>query len=378
MRYLKLDNVDIKYYKYQTMITEIFRNRDVAIKILKKIEKISSNLRRIKLMHVCGTHEEIISRYGIRSLLPENIEVISGPGCPVCVTTPKEIDEAVFLADKGYIVTTFGDMLRVRGSKDSLEDIKAKGGDVRVVYSPSDAVKIAKKENNEVIHIGIGFETTAPSTAVELRNASENFSFLFCHRLIPPAMDFLLSSGDLRIDGFIDPGHVSTVIGLKPYIPLSRRYNIPQVIAGFEPVDVLMAIFMLLRMIRDRKAEVRNEYVRVVRENGNIEALKLMDESFQVIDVKWRGFPEIPNSGLIGKEKFYKYDARKKFDINVDEGKEPEGCRCGDILKGLIYPKECRLFGKVCKPENPIGPCMVSQEGACAIAYKYNIAYTAK
>jgi hydrogenase expression/formation protein HypD len=353
------------------MLKEL-RDRETAKRISKKIAEISKNMGSVKLMHVCGTHEDTVTRFGIRSLLPENIEIISGPGCPVCVTTAREIDEAIYLARMGATVTTFGDMLKVPANTSSLSDTKAEGSDVRVVYSVTDSVKIARKNpKKEVVHIAVGFETTAPSTAIALENAPENFYVLCCHRLIPPAMEFLLSSGDVRLDGFIDPGHVSTIIGLNPYRPVSDRFKIPQVIAGFEPLDVLFSVLMLLRMIRNKEYEVRNEYSRIVKNEGNPRAINAMSRVFEHCDIKWRGFPEIPDSGIALRDGFSEYDVRKKFEIKVKESKEPKGCRCGDVLKGVIYPGECPLFGKKCSPENPVGPCMVSGEGACMIAYKY-------
>jgi len=353
------------------MITK-FRDKETAKKVCRKIKEVADTLNQVKLMHVCGTHEDTITRYGIRSLLPGNVEVISGPGCPVCVTTTREIDEALALAEKDLIVTTFGDMLKVPGSKGSLEYAKADGADVRVVYSISDSTRIAvDNPDRKVVHIAIGFETTAPSTAAELKTAPENFSILCCHRTIPQAMELLLSSGDVKVNGFIDPGHVSTIIGLNPYRPLTEKFKVPQVIAGFEPLDVLFAILMLVEMIKNGKAEVRNEYSRVVRDEGNPKALRVMNDVFKPCDVEWRGFPTIPGSGLELRQGFNQYDARKKFNIKIKPVKEPAGCRCGDILKGLIYPDECPLFAKVCNPKKPVGPCMVSGEGACAIVYKY-------
>ncbi|HIE34548.1 MAG TPA: hydrogenase formation protein HypD [Candidatus Altiarchaeales archaeon] len=349
-----------------------FRDKSIAKKLSEGIRRISKNMGHIKIMHVCGTHEDTITKFGIRSLLPDNIEVISGPGCPVCVTTTREIDEAILLSkNEDVILTTFGDMMKVPGSESSINEAKSEGSDIRIVYSPSDAVKIAQETDKDVVHVAIGFETTAPSTAVELRNAPDNFSILNCHRTIPSAMAFLMESGDVKVNGFIDPGHVSTIIGIKPYRPVSERYNVPQVIAGFEPIDVLLAIFILLEMIENKEFKVRNEYSRVVREEGNPKALNAINEVFEPMDVKWRGFPEIPGSGLKLREKFRKYDAREKFDIRVEDRGEPRGCRCGDVLKGIIYPEECPLFGRKCTPVSPVGPCMVSMEGSCAIAFKY-------
>ncbi len=349
-----------------------FRNKEIAGIISKKINSISKDLGEIKIMHVCGTHEDTITRYGIRSLLPENIGLISGPGCPVCVTTQREIDEAVFLAEKEITITTFGDMLNVPGSNGSLADAKANGGDVRVVYSITDSVEIARKNpEKEIVHIAIGFETTAPTSAIGINDAPENFSILSCHRLIPPAMEFLLRSEDVDIDGFINPGHVSTIIGAKAYEGISKKYGIPQVISGFEPLDVLFSVFILLSMIKKKERGVVNEYSRVVRYEGNPRALKAMNEIFETYDVEWRGFPEIPNSGLRLRGKFSGYDARKRFDVKVKKTRIHKGCMCGEVLKGKISPDECRLFANVCNPGHPIGPCMVSKEGACGIAYRY-------
>lgn len=342
------------------------------MKASKEIGDMASTLGKVKIMHVCGTHEDTITRFGIRSLLPENVEVISGPGCPVCVTTNREIDEAISLAQKGITVTTFGDMLRVPGSRSSLADSKADGNDVRIVYSVTDAVEIAHKNpEKEVAHIAIGFETTIPSNAVALQDAPENFSILCCHRLIPPAMELLLESHEVRIDGFIDPGHVSAIIGVKPYRPLAEKYRIPHVIVGFEPLDVLFSIIMLLEMIKNHECEVRNEYSRVVKEEGNQKALSIMDAVFEPCDVDWRGFPVIPRSGLMLRERFAEHDARERFELRVEPTEDLRGCRCSDVLKGLIYPRECPLFGKACTPKKPVGPCMVSAEGACSIMYRH-------
>lgn len=350
-----------------------FKDKNLALKASEKIKELAGG-EKFKFMHVCGTHEDAITKYGIRNLLPEGVEVISGPGCPVCVTTAKEIDETQALSDFA-IITTFGDLLKVQGSRGkSLRDAKAEGKDIRVVYSISDSLEIAKNTKKEVSHIGIGFETTAPSTAAAILNTDipENFSVLSCHRVIPPAMDALLSSGGVKIDGFIDPGHVSAIIGVKAYEPLSRKYKIPQVICGFEPLDVLFGIILLLEMIKKKEYSVKNEYSRVVRYEGNPRAENIIYEAFDVCDVSWRGFPVIKNSGLNLNEKFSCFDARKKFDIKITESAElPEGCRCGDVLKGAIHPDECPLFGKACSPDNPVGACMVSSEGSCGIWYRY-------
>lgn len=351
---------------------EYLRDKNIARKLADKIKELVRG--HLKLMHVCGTHEQVIASSGLRGLLPENIEVIQGPGCPVCVTPASEIDLAVELASRGNIVTTFGDMLKVPGSERSLADSRADGSQVKVVYSISDAINLARKSpDKEVIHCAIGFETTAPSTAVVILDSPpQNFSIISSHRLIPPAMEALLASGECKIDGFLAPGHVSTVIGAEPYNELARKYNRPIVIAGFEPVDVLYAILMILKQIRDARAEVEIEYTRAVRPEGNPVAIEKMWEAFELSDSSWRGLGNIPNSGLKLKSRFEGYDAIKRF------GMEPKasvdirpGCSCGEILKGLKYPWQCGLFKIQCTPDSPIGPCMVSTEGSCAIWYKY-------
>ncbi len=350
-----------------------FDDRKIGERFVEKIHKEAEALGTVKLMEVCGTHTQTIEKFGIRSLLPKNIELISGPGCPVCVTSTREIDEVIALAENGVTITTFGDMLKVPGTESSLSEMKTEGRDIRVVYSISDAVKIAKENSDkEVVHIAIGFETTVPSTACEIiSNAPKNFSILSCHRLIPLAMEFLLKEGDVQIDGFICPGHVSAIIGLHPYEKITKKFKVPQVVAGFEPVDVIIAIEFLLRMLNEKKPAVKNEYSRVVKPEGNIKAQKIISEVFEPVDVEWRGFPKIQKSGLKLREEFSKYDARKKFNINLKPSKEPKGCICGKVLKGITKPTDCKLFAKGCTPEKPVGPCMVSTEGACGIVYKF-------
>jgi hydrogenase expression/formation protein HypD len=306
----------------------------------------------------------------LRSLLPENVEVIAGPGCPVCIVPAAEIDEAVELAQKGVVITCFGDVLRVPGSDASLLEAKAKGADVRVVYSISDAVKMAEKERDkEFTFFAVGFETTAPSTAVEvLGMPPKNFSLLISHRLIPPAMELLLGIGDLHISGFIAPGHVSAIIGLKPYELFARVYNMPTVVAGFEPTDVLMAILLLLKQHRERAARLENEYSRVVKWEGNTRALEIMTKTFKVVGGNWRGIGRLPDSALKLREEFAAFDARAKFDVNIAEGRDILlGCECHLVIIGKIKPAECPMFMKACTPEKPIGACMVSSEGTCRV-----------
>jgi len=291
------------------------------------------------------------------------------------VASPVSIDLAVNLSmHRNVLVTTFGDMFRVRGSKLSLMDAKSMGGRVMVVYSISDAVEFARRNPDlEIVHLAVGFETTAPSTAsVLLSNPPRNFSIISTHLLIPPVMSYLLSFGEIGIDGFICPGHVSTIIGVKPYLEIAASKKVPMVIAGFEPLDVLLGVAMLIEMINNCEFTVKNEYTRAVKFEGNVKAIQLMNEVFKVSDAYWRGIGFVPNSGLMLKDEFSDFDATKKFDVKVEEDYSmPKGCRCGDVLKGLIMPQECPLFSKVCNPDNPIGPCMVSSEGACSIVYKY-------
>ncbi len=356
-----------------SLVLEKFRNREIAARILREIRELDPR-RKVKFMHVCGSHEVTITKFGLRSLLPDWLEVISGPGCPVCVTSTAEIDEAIELAKCGYLITTFGDMFRVSGTGTSLAGARTDGADVRIVYSVADAVKTARRNpGREVVHAAVGFETTAPTTAAEvLRGPPENFSLLVCHRLIPPAMEFLLASGEVALDGFICPGHVSTIIGSKPYEPLSERYGVPQVIAGFEPIDVLLGIWMLLKQLREGRREVEIGYTRSVRPEGNVVAQEKMAQVFKIVDKKWRGFPTVPKSALELRQEFEGHDVREKFDFQA-KGIEDfaKGCRCGEVLRGLIHPSECPLFNKACTPEHPVGPCAVTTEGACNIAMKH-------
>ena len=347
-----------------------FRDPILAKRIVEKIHEVAPKRDTVKICHVCGTHEWTITHYGLRSLLPQNVEVIAGPGCPVCVTPASEIDEAVQLALKGVVVTCFGDVLRVPGSEKSLLDAKAKGADVRVVYSALDAVKMAEREpDKEFAFFAIGFETTAPSTAIEiLKKPSKNLSFLVSHRLIPPAMELLLGIGDLHIDGFIAPGHVSTIIGLKAYEIFPRAYRMPTVVAGFEPLDILFAIYMVLKQLNERQARLENEYTRAVTYEGNVKAQQTMNEVFEVVSGNWRGLGRLPNSALKLRDKYGDYDAREKFAIKVEHGKDLlPGCQCHLVIIGKIKPTECPLFMKICTPQNPVGACMVSVEGTCRI-----------
>lgn len=347
-----------------------FRDPELAKRVVEKIREVAPKRDVVKICHVCGTHEWTITHYGLRSLLPSNVEVIAGPGCPVCVTPASEIDEAVQLAQKGITVTCFGDVLRVPSSENSLLEAKAEGADVRVVYSVSDAVKMAEREPaKEFAFFAIGFETTAPSTATEvLKKPPKNLSFLVSHRLIPPAMELLLGIGDLQIDGFIAPGHVSTVIGLKAYEIFPKAYRMPTVVAGFEPLDVLFAVYMILKQLKEGAARLENEYIRAVNWDGNIKAQKIMQQAFDVVDGEWRGFGKLPSSAFKLKMQYASFDAREKFGVHVKQGRDLlPGCQCHLIMIGKIKPTECPLFMKACTPQKPKGACMVGVEGTCRI-----------
>ncbi|MFH1774165.1 MAG: hydrogenase formation protein HypD [Methanobacteriota archaeon] len=347
-----------------------FRDEKLAQKIVQKIEEYSEKL---KFCHVCGTHEYAITRFGLRSLLPENIEVIAGPGCPVCITPAKEIDESIWLAEHGIIITTFGDVVRVPGSRSSLDHARAKGADVRIVYSPADAVEIAEKSSKDVVFFATGFETTAPATAsIVLNSPPENFSMLISHRLIPPAMELMVGVGEHRFDGFIAPGHVSTIIGLRPYQLFPEAYRVPVVVAGFEPLDVLMAIAMLLKQVKEGNPHVENEYTRSVTKEGNIKAQEIINRVFEATSGHWRGIGRISDSALKLRKEFSEYDARLKYNIKLADVRELDpSCSCHLVIVGKLAPQHCKLFGKACTPQKPRGPCMVSMEGTCQIAYRY-------
>lgn len=353
-----------------------YRDGELAQILAQKIKSISK--KPIRLMEICGTHTMAIFKHGIRSLLPQHIELLSGPGCPVCVTAIEEVDRTVKLARMpDVIVTTFGDMMRVPGTESSLQDEKGQGADVRMVYSTFDALKIAEENpKKEVAFLGIGFETTAPTVAAAIRTAHEkdlpNFLVLSAHKVLPPAMDALLQGGDLGIDGFICPGHVSTIIGTSAYESVVERFQIPCVVVGFEPIDILQGILMLVDQIENGRAEVEIQYTRVVSPEGNPGALKIMNEVFEPCDSPWRGLGSIPQSGLIIRHEFLTHDARERFNLEVPPAKEPPGCRCAEVLRGAIKPFECKLFRSGCSPRNPVGACMVSSEGTCAAYYKYH------
>ena len=329
-------------------------------------------------MEVCGGHTHTIYRHGIEQLLPETVELVHGPGCPVCVIPMGRVDDAISLAERpGVIFTSFGDMLRVPGSTSSLLEAKARGADVRMVYSPLDALKIASANpDRQVVFFAVGFETTAPSTAVTLLRARElgvgNFSVFSNHVTIVPPLKAILDSPDLRLDGFLGPGHVSTVIGNRPYDFVPQRYGKPLVTAGFEPLDILQAIVMLLQQHADGRCEVENQYSRVVSDEGNPIALEILARVFRLRPhFEWRGLGFIAQSALALNDDFADYDAERLFDLPGVRVADPKACQCGEVLKGVIKPWECKVFGTACTPETPIGTCMVSSEGACAAYYTF-------
>jgi len=347
-----------------------FRDAALAKRLTEKIWKLAPKEGVVKICHVCGTHEWTITHYGLRELLPSNVEVIAGPGCPVCIVPASEIDEAVELALRDVVVTCFGDVLRVPGSRISLLESRAEGADVRVVYSIGDAVKIARKDHEkDFVFFAVGFETTTPSTALEaLSRPPENLSLLVSHRLIPPAMKLLVEMEDLNLDGFIAPGHVSTIIGLEPYRVFPKEHGMPTVVAGFEPLDVLFGVYMILKQLDEQKPRLENEYARVVRWEGNTKAQQLMHKVFEVTDGTWRGLGVIPSSRFSLRKEYIGLDAHLKHGVKVEKGVDQQpGCRCHLVIVGRIKPTECPLFMKTCTPRKPVGACMVSSEGTCRI-----------
>jgi hydrogenase expression/formation protein HypD len=356
---------------------EEFRDPQVAKALAKRIAGKTRDMPAIKLMEVCGSHTMAIARYGIRQLLPENVKLISGPGCPVCVTANNYLDKAIALARlPEVIITTFGDMMRVPGSTSSLEKERSTGSDIRIVYSTLDATSLAEKQpDKQVIFLGVGFETTAPTIAASILQAQKlglkNYSVLCAHKTMPKPMEAIASGKKVDLQGFICPAHVSTIIGSQPYAFLAEKYRMACVIAGFEPLDILEAIDMLVEQIYSKNPTVQIQYSRVTTTEGNIAALNLMSEVFEVCHAEWRGIGTIPDSGLKIRDKYAMYDADIKFNVNVEPIQEAAGCICGQVMQGIAVPKECSLFGTICTPEDPVGACMVSSEGSCAASYKY-------
>jgi len=352
-----------------------FRDPGAARAVAEAIR--SRSTRPVRLMEFCGGHTHAILRFGIPSLLPETVDLRSGPGCPVCVTAAADMDRAIAMAEiPDVILTTFGDMIRVSGSRTSLAEAKAGGADVRVVYSPLDALQVAHQNpDRPVVFLGVGFETTAPMVASAVLSADDdgldNFYVFSTHKLTPPATLAILDAGEVALDGVIGPGHVTTIIGSNAWRFLPDAYDMGCAIAGFEPLDLLRAVLALVTMIEAGEADVNNAYARSVRPEGNAAAQRAMEQVFDVVDAEWRGFGTIPVSGLQVSKRYAGHDARRAFPVDLPPAHEPRGCRCGDVLRGALLPPECPLFGLACTPQSPVGPCMVSAEGACAAYYRY-------
>jgi hydrogenase expression/formation protein HypD len=356
-----------------------FSNNAAANNILKEIKASLSNIGRlVSFMEVCGTHTMAISKSGLRRMFPDKLKLLSGPGCPVCVTSAGDIDNIISLSSqRDTIITTFGDMLKVRGSEKSLEECRIDGADVRVVYSPMDSLKIAKDNpSKRIVFLGVGFETTTPTIAATVLEAKkskiDNFLVYPLFKLVPPALELILTNPELKIDGFILPGHVSTIIGESPYKFVAKKHKIPGVITGFEPLDILYCVKLLLSQIEKNEPKIQNEYGRSVQPKGNEIAIKITDTVFEPEDAKWRAIGMIPKSGLGFREEFQHFDAKKHFKIKDVDLPEPKGCICGEVLIGKAIPPQCKVFGKRCTPSTPVGPCMVSSEGTCAAWYYYS------
>ncbi len=352
-----------------------YRDADAAHKLAREIRRIRT--RPWTIMEICGGQTHAIVKFGIDELLPKEITLIHGPGCPVCVTPLEFIDKALDIAARpGVIFCSFGDMLRVPGSSTDLLAVKAAGGDVRMLYSPLDAVKLAEQNpDHEVVFFAVGFETTAPATAMAAYHAAQkklnNFSLLVSHVLVPPAMEAILSAPDRGVQGFLAAGHVCTVMGYEEYLPIARKYRIPIIVTGFEPVDILQGVLMCVRQLEQGRTEVENQYSRSVSRAGNVPAQNLLKQVFQVISRKWRGIGEIPSSGLGLADAYSQFDAERKFGVSELKVNESAECRSGLVLQGKLKPTDCPAFGTRCTPEHPLGATMVSSEGACAAYYRY-------
>ncbi len=360
-----------------------FRDREKATFLVAEIERLVAEIdvakdRPIHLMEICGGHTHSIFRYGIEGMLPKAIELVHGPGCPVCVLPMGRVDDCVAIAERPEVIfTTFGDAMRVPGSMKSLTQAKGDGADVRMVYSPMDALALARKHpDKEVVFFAIGFETTMPSTALTVlqaeREGMENFSVFCNHITIVPTIKAILDSPDLKLDGFLGPGHVSMVIGTAPYEFIARFYKKPMVIAGFEPLDVLQSIWMVLKQIKEGRADVENQYARIVPDAGNAQALNAVNQVYELREFfEWRGLGSIDHSGVRLRKEYARFDAERKFSVPGVTIADPQSCQCGEVLKGLIKPWQCKVFGTACTPEVPLGALMVSPEGACAAYYQY-------
>ena len=355
-----------------------YRSAEDAERLAERIAGLVEPGRHYKLMEVCGGHTHTIYKHGIEDLLPPEIELVHGPGCPVCVIPMGRQDDAIAIARRPEVIfTTFGDMMRVPATRGSLLDAKALGADVRMVYSPLDALRLARENpDRQVVFFAIGFETTTPSTAITLLRARAagitNFSVFANHVTIIPAIKAILDSPDLRLDGFIGPGHVSTVIGVRPYRWIAEDHGKPVVVSGFEPLDILQGVYRILRQLADGRSEVENQYTRVVREEGNLAALKAIAETMELRSTfEWRGLGFISQSALKLRPEFAEWDAEVRYDVPGIRVADPKACQCGEVLKGVIKPWECKVFGTACTPDRPIGTCMVSSEGACAAYYNF-------
>ncbi|QGK69725.1 hydrogenase formation protein HypD [Allosaccharopolyspora coralli] len=355
-----------------------FRDAEKARALSAKIADLCEPGREYKFMEVCGGHTHTIYKHGLEDYLPENITLVHGPGCPVCVIPMGRVDDSIHIARQpDVLMTSFGDMMRVPGSGGSFFDSNAEGTNIRMVYSPLDSLKIARQNpDQQVVFMAIGFETTAPSTAMTLLRAEaeglENFSVFCNHVTIIPAIKAILDSPDLRLDGFLGPGHVSTVIGCRPYEFIARDYEKPIVVSGFEPLDILQSIYMLMVQLREERCEVENQYGRVVPWNGNLTALKVIGETMRLRPYfEWRGLGFISHSATELTDRFAKFDAERRFELPGVRVADPKACQCGEVLKGVLKPWECKVFGTACTPETPIGTCMVSPEGACAAYYNF-------
>jgi hydrogenase expression/formation protein HypD len=353
-----------------------YRNLEETKKVLDEIHKITT--REWNIMEICGGQTHGLVKNGILELLPEKIRMIHGPGCPVCVTPLNLIDKAIELLEKGVIVCSFGDMIRVPGSKKSLLEAKALGGDLRVLYSPLEAVTIAKENpTKEVVFFAVGFETTAPANALSVLHAEKegitNYSILASHVLVPPAMEAILDDKFCTIDAFLGAGHVCAIMGTEEYEPLVKKYKIPIVITGFEPLDLVQGIYMAVKQLEENRFELENQYARVVKKEGNIAAKNVIQKVFEIGTREWRGIGEIPNSGYVIKEAYKKFDAEINFNISHIKVPENSACIAGEILRGIKKPHQCEQFGKTCNPSNPLGAPMVSSEGACAAYYHFSV-----
>ena len=352
-----------------------FKDPRLARGLIESIQALAP--KSATLMEVCGTHTVAIARNGIRGLMPEGVRLASGPGCPVCVTSNHDIDKVIALARVPEVtIATFGDMTRVPGSTSSLLAEQAAGRSVEIVYSPLDALRLAQENpDRQIVFVGVGFETTTPLVAMAIKRARAmgltNFTVYGAHKNMPGALEVIINDPALKLDALILPGHVSTIIGAEPYRFLAENYGIPGVITGFEPVDVLQGIAMIMRQLHEGRADIEIAYARGVMPEGNPVALAAIDEVFETCSATWRGLGEIPGSGYRIREEFADFDAMRRFQPDVEEVREHKGCRCGDVLRGIMAPSECPLFRKVCTPENPVGPCMVSSEGSCAAYYRY-------